>query len=288
MEEFLSPRDLAAAIGVSESSLKRWVDGGLLEASRTVGGHRRIALTEAVRFIRKNGTPVLRPELLGLAGLQLERRGDRGTDLAEALHEALVADDRILARSLILSAFFAGEPLAALCDGPIRSALNRIGELWQHNDAGIMVEHRAVDIIVQTLNMARGLLAPVPVAAPAAVGGTPSGDPYLLPSLMVAAVLADAGYRDVNLGPDVPARTLRAAVVRYQPRIVWLAVSTPIAAETLRRECATVAGSLGAAGAALIVGGRGVDAAALAQLPRVHVLESMAEMGAFARGLRAA
>lgn len=288
MQEFLSPRDLASAIGVSESSLKRWVDGGLLHASRTVGGHRRIAVSEAVRFIRQNGTPVLRPELLGLSGLQLERRGDREAAPADKLYDALLADDRIQARSLILSAFLAGEPLASLCDGPIRSALNRIGELWQHDEAGIVIEHRAVDTIVQTLNMLRGLLSHAPAAAPCALGGAPSGDPYVLPSLMVAALLADAGYRDVNLGPDVPARSLREAVRRYQPRIVWLAVSSPIASEVLRRECTTIAEGLGGSGAALIVGGRGADAAAVKDLPRVHVLESMAEMGAFARGLRAA
>jgi methanogenic corrinoid protein MtbC1 len=105
---------------------------------------------------------------------------------------------------------------------------------------------------------------------------------------MVASILADAGYRDVNLGPDVPSRTVAEAVARYRPRIVWLAVSTPLAAETLRRECAAIAGALDSSGATLIVGGRGADAAAIAALPRVHLLATMAEMGAFARGLRAA
>jgi len=37
----LSPRELAEALGVSESSLKRWVDAGKIAASRTEGGHRR-------------------------------------------------------------------------------------------------------------------------------------------------------------------------------------------------------------------------------------------------------
>jgi hypothetical protein len=177
MQEFLSPRDLAAAIGVSESSLKRWVDGGLLAASRTVGGHRRIAVSEAVRFIRSSGTPVLRPELLGLSGLRLERRGDREAPPAEQLYAALAADDRPAVRSLIVGAFLAGEPLASLCDGPIRHALTRIGELWQHDPAGILIEHRAVDTVLQTLNMLRGLLAPPAAGAPTALGGAPAGDP---------------------------------------------------------------------------------------------------------------
>jgi len=58
----LSPRELADALGVSESSLKRWVDAGKITAARTEGGHRRIALQEAVRFIRETGAPLARPE----------------------------------------------------------------------------------------------------------------------------------------------------------------------------------------------------------------------------------
>ena len=52
MRHVLSPKELAQAIGVSESSLKRWADEGLLRATRTAGGHRRIPLAEAIRFLR--------------------------------------------------------------------------------------------------------------------------------------------------------------------------------------------------------------------------------------------
>ena len=50
MESLLSPREVAVALGVSESSVKRWVDLGELAALRTAGGHRRITRAEAVRF----------------------------------------------------------------------------------------------------------------------------------------------------------------------------------------------------------------------------------------------
>ena len=70
MKQSLSPRELGQAIGVSESSLKRWADEGRIKFARTTGGHRRIVLTEAVRFIRQAGMPVLRPHLLGLADLE--------------------------------------------------------------------------------------------------------------------------------------------------------------------------------------------------------------------------
>ena len=48
----LTPHDLAEALGVSESSLKRWIDAGRIRASRTEGGHRRVALDDALAFIQ--------------------------------------------------------------------------------------------------------------------------------------------------------------------------------------------------------------------------------------------
>ncbi|MDX1683088.1 MAG: excisionase family DNA-binding protein, partial [Phycisphaeraceae bacterium] len=65
----LSPKEMALTIGVSESSVKRWVDEGQIEATRTSGGHRRISVPEAVRFVREEDYPLLRPDLLGLADL---------------------------------------------------------------------------------------------------------------------------------------------------------------------------------------------------------------------------
>jgi excisionase family DNA binding protein len=68
-KRLLSPRQLATAIGVSESSLKRWIDDGLLSAARTAGKHRRIPLAEAIRFIRSQRAPLVRPDALGLPDL---------------------------------------------------------------------------------------------------------------------------------------------------------------------------------------------------------------------------
>ena len=60
----ISPRHLAEAIGMSESSLKRWADRGFLSVTRTAGGHRRIAVQEAIRFIRSRELTILDPVLL--------------------------------------------------------------------------------------------------------------------------------------------------------------------------------------------------------------------------------
>jgi excisionase family DNA binding protein len=283
MDDFLSPRDVAVAIGVSESSLKRWIDGGLLQATRTAGGHRRIAVQEVVRFARSRRVPVRRPDvLLGEAGLAL-----RGAPLdGDGLFDLLLRDDRAGVTSVLLGRFLAGEALAALCDGPIRAALERIGDLWKHDERGIVVEHRATDTMLQVLAMLRHLLQVPTREAPLALGGAPGGDPYLLPSLMAATVLADVGFRDANLGANVPAAAFLRAVDDYGPALVWVSVTAADATE-VRRLLRGLADRQRARPLPVVVGGRGLDGREMAGVVALHHLGSMTELTGFARALRA-
>jgi methanogenic corrinoid protein MtbC1 len=288
MEAVLSPRTLATAIGVSESSLKRWADEGLIRVSRTAGGHRRILLSEAIRFIREKRYSVVRPEVLGLGELgELgEVRAARRADAQAALFQALHDGDAQRVRAQIIAAYVEGDDLAALLDGPVRAALTRLGELWQHANQGIFIEHRATDLCVQALGHLRSLLpAPAP-GATVAVGAGPPDDPYLLPSIMAALVLADLGYRAVNLGPETPVDVLADAAGHCGARLVWLSVSSPIEPGPLRRQVAKLAEAVARFDADLVVGGRQVDTQPLQfDPPNAHVVHSMHELALFAKGL---
>jgi len=289
--KLLSPRDLAAAIGVSESSLKRWADEGRLHVTRTAGGHRRISLNEAIRFIRETGTPVVRPDVLGLAEVaavpEPERHG--GADQQQLmLYEALSAGDAVKARGLITSWYLHGAAVASICDQPLAGALRKIGELWQHSDDGIFIEHRATDICVQALQHLRTLFPPAADNAPAAIGAGRSGDPYLIPSLMVAAVLADQGYRVINLGPDTPTRVLISAAQGVRGRLWWLSVMAPVKASDLEAEVRDLAQAAGSQQAHLAVGGLRATARLGTLAENIHVSLSMADLAGFARGLKGA
>lgn len=283
---FLTPKDLAEALGVSESSLKRWADDGVIRVSRTAGGHRRIALADAVRFARESGLQIEHPAALGLAEILPSAPEGANASTADALFAAFQRDDWRAARSLVVGAYVAGASVASLCDGPIREALRRAGELWQHGSEGIVIEHRAVDTCLQALSFVRALIPAAGPSAPVALGAAIADDPYVLPSLAAALVLADAGFRDVNLGPTMPTQALASAVQRYAPLLVWRTSSITVDAEALRGDLAGVLGAL-APQASIVVGGRGVPAGIFRMPDRVHHLGSMSELAGFARGVHA-
>ena len=286
MDKLLTTNEVAEAIGASESSLRRWTNSGAIRTSRTVGGHRRIPLSEAIRFIRESGATVVRPELLGLSGLATTAGGSgAGAQAVEdAIYQALLGGDARAARGQILGLYLGGMSPAAIFDGPLGRGMHRVGELWQHDARGILVEHRATDICIQAVAHLRQLLPPAAADAPVAVGGAPAGDPYLLPSLMAAAVLADAGYRETNYGAHTPLEGLAGAAAEQNATIVWLSVSTAGQEAELQRGVEQLAKRLQQHAATLVIGGRHAGSIQTRRLPNVHVLQTMAELAAFTRG----
>src|SRR3954470_5354840 len=99
MEKLLTTKEFAEAIGASESSLRRWTNSGAIRTSRTVGGHRRIPLSEAIRFIRETGATIVRPDLLGFpdadanAAASAAAATPASDQAEEALYKALLDGD---------------------------------------------------------------------------------------------------------------------------------------------------------------------------------------------------
>jgi len=286
VERNFSPRDLAAAIGVSESSVKRWVDSGELSAARTAGGHRRISLTEAVRFIRSRQLAVVDTEALGLADLALVPPELANRPLtAELLIQQLEAGNTGHVRGLLVGAYLRGDTLAPLCDGPVRDTMHHVGTLWTDERRGIFVEHRATDVFIQAFSEIRGLI-PIPTnGARVAVGGAFEGDPYLLPSLMAATVLADLGFRTTHLGAHTPADVLAEAATEQRAAIVWMSVSAASAPDEVQSAASVLAERLAPTGAEIVVGGRFLEGLALPDFPNVQIEGDMRGLERLARRL---
>ncbi len=271
----LSTRDLAEALGVSESSLKRWVDSGKIAASRTEGGHRRIELAEAMRFIRTSGTPLLRPELLDLPEISAVR-----TQGPDRLLGHLTDGNALGARGWLMARYLEGDTVAELGDGPIREAMHALGELWRHDEGGVFIEHRGTDICLQAVAQLRSMIDAPPVTAPVALGGGPAGDPYLLPTQLVSMTLTEVGVRSINLGPDTPVAALAAAFATHKPKLIWTSVTAALAparAKSLKDWYENLPASV-----TIVVGGQ--QASGLGKLPtrvrRVHTMVELAEVAA--------
>ena len=284
--KLLSPKELGEAIGVSESSVKRWVDDGQIEATRTVGGHRRISFPAAVRFIRAAKIAIVRPEILGLSSDQAGASNTR-TDETSQFRDHLEAGRAEEARSLIWSLFLQGASPADIIDGPMQHAMSELGDKWQHGPQGIFIEHRATEICSQTLNQLHSAIEAKP-DAPVAIGGAFPGDPSSLASLGCSLVLASEGFRAMNLGGNLPLDALRAAIELHDPKIVWMSCThVDPALNGFAKDLYVLGDELSGSGSQLVLGGRGIDSARVTEHPTIMRAQRLSELAAFARGVLA-
>jgi len=225
-KQLFTPKQVARAIGVSESSLKRWCDRGLIPTVRTAGGHRRLPVEGVLAFLRQSRRALVHPELLGLPALS--GRGSQTLRQArQRLIDSLVRGEDMVCRQVILELYLAGQRLCVIFDEVVAEAFHQIGEKWETGEVEVYQEHRACEICERGLRELR-LMLPPPQASrpPRAIGGAIDGDPYRLPTMLVEIVLRVKGWAATSLGPLLPFATLRAAVERESPELVWLSASS--------------------------------------------------------------
>lgn len=219
----LSPRQLAEAIGVSESSVKRWCDEGLIETVRTAGGHRRIAVQEALRFIRDKHHSVVEPRILAMPATD-DRKARRLEGSAARFVDALLADNEVACHAIVSDLFLAGHPVSRIFDDVIAVAFWTIGDKWECHEVDVHEERRSCQIVLRVLHELRTRQIS-PDRELVAIGATIEGDQYSLPVTMAEIVLRSVGWDARLLGSSIPFESVIKAIKRIEPRLFWLSVS---------------------------------------------------------------
>ena len=224
MAELLSPKQVAKAFDVSESSVKRWCDKGVIPTHYTNGGHRRIDRSDVVALVRAGKQSLVHPEALGLPAVTVGSALSV-TGAAQQLLDALLAGDELRCRQTTIELYFAEHSLSAICDQALATAFHGLGEQWSCGEAEVYQERRGCEIALRILRELRSLMPRPAEDAPIAIGGTISGDHYSLATSMAELVLTDCGWNAISLGSNLPFDTLGAAIRDQRPHLFWLSCS---------------------------------------------------------------
>jgi len=256
-----SPKQLAESLQVSESSIKRWCDIGRIPTIKTVGGHRRITLDGLQQFLRETDRSLLYPEALGLPNLlparQVSIRGSEDPQ-RRAFRQALATGDEKTCASVLRQLLASGWTRGEATEHLIVDAMHGIGESWDCQELDVYQERRSCEICLRLMHQLRAELPPPDLEAPTAIGGTPAGDPYQLPTALVELALREIGWNAINLGSNLPLESFRQAAVDYLPQLVWMSVSVVEDRPMFVAAQNKMAASLGE-DVSLLLGGRGLD-----------------------------
>lgn len=280
----LTPRQVARAIGVSDASLKRWCDRGLIPCVRTVGGHRRLPIEGVLQFLRSNGHALVRPEILGLPP-NTGRGGVAVGRSIEMVRGALESGDEEKLRHLVFSLYLAGHTARDICDKVLAPAFHAVGVLWYTGRLEIYQERRACEVCLRVLYQLMSSLPPPGADAPAALGGTLRDDPYTLPTTMAELALREIGWRAESCGAGLPASTLCAAIEARRPRLIWLSVSHIASTTAFLENYESLYRTASAQRIAVVIGGAALNDAIRRQIHYSAYCDNLSHLVAFAEAL---
>ncbi len=282
-EPYLKTQRVAEALGISVSTVKRWVDSGMIRAARTAGRHRLIPCSEALRVAREQGFPEANLQLL---------TGRMAAPTKAAEHDPLDLLERLLreargpeARTLIHSLYRSGWSAVALGDDLIRPVMERIGHGWMVGSLDVYQEHEATQIVADALRDLVDRVGRDRPEAPLAIGTNPEGDPYVLAGLLCELVLREMGWSVRNLGCNLPLQSLAQAAVHHRPRLVYISVAYLGDEDQFIREYQSFFARAAAVGSAVILGGQALGPGIRSRLIYASHGERLAHLAEFARRL---
>ena len=259
MKELVTPRQLAQAIDVSESSLKRWCDKGIIPVVYTAGGHRRIPVNGVLTFLRESGHEIRNPEILGLPAATTGGGARKIAEERSRLILALIAGEEEVGIEIALNLYLANHPMSTICDDVLAASFHEIGDRWGCGSVAVYQERRSCELCHRILHELRRAMPELPVNAPLAIGGTLDGDPYTLASSMAELVVRSTGWRACSLGNMLPFDSLARAVCDTRAQLLWVSVSAIRDQDRFASEFNNLANVALQNQVALVVGGKALD-----------------------------
>ncbi|HJU54256.1 MAG TPA: B12-binding domain-containing protein [Pyrinomonadaceae bacterium] len=286
----LTSKEAARVLGVSEASVKRWADGGLLPMEKTAGGHRRFR-PEDVAVIRRAGIVEKEPGLLKKrSAARLLARPARAAELAPG-KEAQVIEETFGAlmdghdeelSALLVNLHLHGQTVGSIADSFLCPAMRRVGDLWHAGELSVGQEHVATRTATSALRQLQSVLDVPEGERTRALCCGVEDDFHELP-LRIAALTLEAGGAEVfNLGMSTPFSALAEVVQRFRPELVCVSSTLLVSLDRAAREYSAFHKTARRVRARIVLGGAGfADAGVRSRLPADLHAESFRELEEF-------
>jgi excisionase family DNA binding protein len=254
MSDSLTTKAVAKLLRVSEATVKRWADSGLLQSEKTVGGHRRFSLNTVAHLRREFG---MGPGATTQSPQTAQKRQAVALPSSVKFAETLLRADEKEAGAVLVHGYLSGAALTALFDETITKAMHQIGDLWFKGSITVADEHLATRVVFSALQTLHAAMMPVQPSGLKAICCGIEGDLHELPVQLAGIILKSEGWEVQSLGPNTPLFALSEMVARQRPQLVCIAARGIADLDRATAEYSQLRKITGRLGVSVVIGGEG-------------------------------
>lgn len=281
----LTTREVARLCRVSDATVKRWEDGGLLKSERTSGGHRRFLAEEIARFQREQRLGLKQCHGDASVVTATARRRDSRVFSGSQLFHTLMSGCEEEAANLLIGEYLRGKSLAEIFDDFVCPAMRQIGELWSEGEITVTEEHLATRAACNAVHKLRNVLPVADTSGELAMCCAAEGDFHELPTFLVQIILENEGWEVMNFGANTPLYCLAEEALQHAPKAVCISATIIGDIERLSRDFKNFAEQTSELGTSVILGGRAFsDNQIRRRFGDAFFAESFSELAEFGRG----
>ncbi|HSB28898.1 MAG TPA: B12-binding domain-containing protein [Pyrinomonadaceae bacterium] len=248
----LTTKEVARLLRVSEATVKRWADDGLLHSSKTAGGHRRFSAHSIASLRREKGIG----NVPGLASAP-NKHPALTRSSSVTFTELLLSGEEKEAAAFLIHAYMEGQSPVELFDRTITEAMHEVGELWFRGTITVADEHLATRVVLSALQKLRSIVVPAGPTGLKAICCGIDGDLHELPVHLAEIILETEGWDTRNLGPNTPLFSLREMVTQHRPQLVCISARSIADLDRGTSEYAQLRKVTAKLGASVVIGGEG-------------------------------
>lgn len=232
---YLTTKEVARLCRVSDATVKRWEDAGLIKSERTSGKHRRFRAEEVARFQREQGLgqKVCHGDQSVLSSTS-RRKNLAGSNTT--LFDLLVSGCEEETANFMIGAHLQGTELTEIFDDLLSPAMQRVGELWYRGELSIAQEHLATRAAHYAVHKLRTSLPLPEMKGKTAFCAAFETDLHELPSYLAQVTIENEGWEVTNFGANTPFFSLNEEVLQYTPQVVCISATYISELERLSRD----------------------------------------------------
>ncbi len=234
-ETYISTKEVAALLTVTETTVKRWTDSNRLKCVKTLGGHRKYLLKDIEDFAEENGIPISGVSA-PLSKSQLDKVGyalytKNMSRISEVVMEEALQGDADGLFDLFIYLSKNRIKFGNLVDGIVQPALEKIGYMWEKKQINVEDEHLASSAVKTALarlvvHLPRQRKKNIKVLC-----SCTEGEYHDIGIRSLGYELELNGYNLQYLGSDTPFSSIQEAVKKEKPSYVFISSTSPVFSE---------------------------------------------------------